>query len=107
MLAIKKNEAAVIFISNIDEDKKILFLKTNVLVMKYFVQDIPVDKVEAALKEVLSKEDVSEKYVKDFVNLESISVKHGNISTDRIIFIHKYGSKKSKKIAVDEKLTIR
>ena len=103
-MAINENEAAIKFISNIDENKKILFLKHNALVMKYFINDLPRDEVELALKEVLSKEDVSEKYVRDFINCESINEKYGNISMDKMIFIYKYGSKACKRIAVDEKL---
>ena len=79
-MAITKDEAAIKFISNIDENKKILFLKHNALVMKYIINDLPRDDVELAFKEVLSKETISEKYVRDFINCESINEKYGNIS---------------------------
>ena len=54
--------------------------------------------------QVLSKEDVDEKYVRDFLNCSMIDRNSSNIQMDKILFIYKYGSKKAKKIAVDEKL---
>ena len=104
LLAIEENEAAIKFISNIDESKKVLLLKHNALVMKYIGNELPLSTVETAFKEVLSKENISEKYVRDFINCHSIDEKYGNISMDKMIFIYKYGSTVCKKIAVDEKL---
>jgi len=74
--------------------------------MKYFINDLPRNAVEQAFIEVLGREDISEKYVRDFINCDSINEKYGNISMDKIIFIYKYGSRASKRIAVDEKLKI-
>jgi len=72
--------------------------------LKYIINDLPLNSVEIAFKEVLAKESISEKYVRDFINCDSINEKYGNISMDKMIFIYKYGSKACKKIAVDEKL---
>ena len=55
-------------------------------------------------KEVLSKDDVDEKYVRDFLNCSIIDRNSEIIDIDKIMFIYKYGSKKAKRIAVDEKL---
>ena len=55
-------------------------------------------------KEVLSKDDVDEKYVRDFLNCSIIDRNSEIIDIDKIMFIYKYGSKKTKRIAVDEKL---
>ena len=60
--------------------------------------------IEEILKEVLSKEDVEEKYVRDFLHCSMIDRNSEIVPIDKIMFIHKYGSKKSKKIAVDERL---
>jgi hypothetical protein len=76
------------------------------LVIKYFTTKLPKALVEMAFKDILSKETISEKYVRDFINCDSINQKNGNISMDKIIFIYKYGSKVCKKIAVDEKLNM-
>ena len=102
-MAIKKNEAAINFIRNLDSNKIHDFIKANVLVVKYIYNKIDIDELMEVLKEVLSKEDVEEKYVRDFLNCSLID-RNGEINIDKIIFIHKYGSKKAKKIAVDEKL---
>jgi hypothetical protein len=74
--------------------------------MKYFGNEIPIEKVEAALKVALSREDVPDNYVRNLINCESINESCGNISMDKIIFIYKYGSNHCKRIAVDEKLNM-
>ena len=51
-----------------------------------------------------AKDDVDEKYVRDFLKCNSIDKYSDKIDIDKILFIYKYGSKKAKKIAVDEKL---
>ncbi|MBW4872874.1 MAG: hypothetical protein KZY55_02345, partial [Paeniclostridium sp.] len=60
--------------------------------------------LEDVLKEVLSKEDIDEKYVRDFLNCSIIDRNSDTMRMDKMMFIYKYGSKKAKKIAVDEKL---
>ena len=89
--AIKNNEAAISFIHNLDKDKILNFLKENILVIKYVAREI-------------SKEDVEEKYVRDFLNCSMIDRNSKNFEIDKIMLIYKYGSKKARKIAVDEKL---
>ncbi len=42
------------------------FLKVNILVIKYILKKVSKDELESVLKEVLSKEDVEEKYIRDF-----------------------------------------
>ena len=75
------------------------FLGTEVLVnarldgtAKWYVDD------------VLENEDIEEKYVRDFLSCSMIDRNSNNFEIDKILFIYKYGSKKAKKIAVDEKL---
>jgi len=80
------------------------FLKANILVIKYIVKKISKNELEAVLKQVLSEEDVEEKYVRDFINSTTIDRNSDTMPMDKIMFIYKYGSKKAKKIAVDEKL---
>ena len=104
--AVKNNEAAINFIYDLDAEKMKAFLKANVLVIKYIVRKIEKDDVIEVLKEVLSKDDVDEKYVRDFLKCSSIDKDSDKIDLDKILFIYKYGSKKAKKIAVDEKLRI-
>ena len=62
------------------------------------------EELEEIFKEVLSKDDVDEKYVRDFLNCSIIDRNSEIIDIDKIMFIYKYGSKKAKRIAVDEKL---
>ena len=70
------------------------------------MKDISREDLEMVLKEVLSKEDVEEQYVRDYLNYSGIDKDSDLLSMDRILFIYQYGSKKAKKIAVDEKLKI-
>ncbi|MGL4740629.1 MAG: hypothetical protein ACRC41_07470, partial [Sarcina sp.] len=106
VLAIESNDAAIKFINKLDEEKKKLFLEKNILVIKHIAQDISLESLKEVLKEVLSKEDVKEKYVRDFFNCSTIDRNSAQIDLDKIMFVYKYGSKKAKKIAVDEKLRI-
>ena len=102
LMGVKSNEAAVHFIAHLDKSKILLFLKVNILVIKYFVKEVSKEELEDVLKEVLSKEDVEEKYVRDFLNCSTIE-RH-EMLRDKVLFIQRYGSKKTKKIAVDERL---
>ena len=104
IIAIKNNESAVQFIKDLDENKIREFLKVNILVIKYITKEINKVDVKEILKEVLSKEDVKEKYVRDFLNCSLIDKNSDIVQMDKIMFIYKYGSKKAKKIAVDERL---
>ena len=85
------------------------FLKINILVIQYVLRDIEIsrDELERVLKEALSSEDVEEKYVRDFLNCGVLWGTIDMMPPDRLMFIHTFGSKKAKKIAVDEKLKIR
>lgn len=104
LVAIGSNEAAINFIKNLDKSKMLEFLKFNILVIKYISKDISRDELEEILKQVLSKEDVEEKYIRDFLNCSTIDRNSSIMTIDKMMFIYKYGSKKAKKIAVDEKL---
>ena len=48
--------------------------------------------------------DIDEKYIRDFLNCSIIDRNSKEINLDKIMFIYKYGSKKAKQIAIDEKL---
>ena len=84
--------------------QKLNFLKENILVIKYVAREISKEDLEEVLKEVLAKEEVEEKYVRDFLNCSMIDRNSKNFEIDKIMLIYKYGSKKARKIAVDEKL---
>ncbi len=68
------------------------------------MKEISKDELEQTLKESLSNEDVEEKYVRDYLNCSNIDKNSDIMPIDKIMFIYKYGSKKAKKIAVDQKL---
>ena len=106
LIAIKNDDSAIRFIDDLDKKKLIEFLKINILVIKYCTFDITLDEIEEALKEVISKDDVEEKYIRDFLNCSVIDINSDNIRMDKIKFIYNYGSKNAKKIAVDEILRI-
>jgi hypothetical protein len=67
------------------------------------MKEVSKDELEAVLKEVLSTEDVDEKYIRDFLNYSTIE-NSAIMQMDKLLLIQNYGSKKAKKIAVDEKL---
>ena len=69
-------------------------------------KEINLEVLQDMLKEVLDSEDVEEKYVRNFLNCTVIDRNSDNFTMDKVLFIYKYGSKKVKKIAVDEKLKI-
>jgi hypothetical protein len=106
LLAIRNNENAITFIHDLTKAKILAFLRANILVIKYVLKDISRDELEQVLKETLAREDVEEQYVRDFLNCSSIQKNSPTLPIDKIMFIDQYGSKKARKIAVDEKLKL-
>ena len=108
--AIRNNESAINFISNLNKEKLLILMKENILVIKYvsknLLNQISQEEIENLLKEVISKEEISEKYIRDFINCTLIDKNSEYFNMDKIMFIYQYGSKLAKKIAVDEKLKI-
>lgn len=51
------------------------------------------------LQEKIKEEDISKKYIEDFLELEVLEM-------DKINFVREYGSKNAKKLLVDYKLSI-
>jgi len=106
LIAIKKDERAIRLINDLDKNKILEFLKVNILVIKYVMKEISKNELEQVLKEALSNEDVEEKFVRDYLN-STIDKNSDIMLMDKMMFIYKYGSKKAKKIAVDEKLKLK
>ena len=77
------------------------------LVVKYLIQEVSKDELEEVLREVLSKETVEDKYVRDFLNCQTLDKYSQAQGLDKLLLIRKYGSKKAKQIAVDEMLKRR
>ncbi|MPN02373.1 hypothetical protein SDC9_149589 [bioreactor metagenome] len=107
LIAIKNDERAIRLINDLDKNKILEFLKVNILVIKYVIKEISADELEQVLKEALSNEEVEEKYVRDYLNCTTIDKNSDMIPMDKLMFLDQYGSKKAKKIAVDEKLKIK
>ncbi len=82
------------------------FLKANILVINYVTTKIEIttDELAQVLKDALADEAVTEKYVRDFLNCSAIDRTSDRFPIDKLMFIYQYGSKKAKRIAVDEKL---
>ena len=70
---------------------------------KYF-DDYQAQDIQLVSSVGFTKEDVEEKYIRDFLNCSVIDRNSDAIKLDKVIFIYKYGSKMAKKIAMDEKL---
>jgi hypothetical protein len=104
-IAVMNNEEAITFIEDLDREQILNYLKVNFLVIKYIKKEITRLDFEAVLKEVLSSEDVDEKYVRDFINYNTID-QFDMKPLDKILFIRDYGSRKARQITVDEKLKI-
>ena len=105
-IAVRNNAAALKFVKELDKDKMLECLSVNFLVIKYIIKEITKEELETVLKEVLSKDDVDETYVRDYITYNTID-NNDLTQLDKITFIYRYGSKKAKKIAVDEKLKMR
>jgi hypothetical protein len=92
-----------------DKDKFLSFLKINILAIKYIPPSITVSKEELddVLRHVLSQDDVDEQYIRDFITCTDIERNYHEMAIDKLMFVYQYGSKKAKKITVDEKLKFR
>ena len=89
ILAIKNSEAAISFIKDSEKEDLLEFLRVNFLVIKYISKKIEKEDLEIVLKDVLSKEDVDEKYVRDFLTCNIIDRNSSTIDMDKIMFIYK------------------
>ena len=91
------------------KNKFLAFLSVNVLVINYGAakMEITVNELSQVLKSALADEAVAEKYVRDFLNCSAIDRSSARFPIDKLMFIYQYGSKKAKRIAVDEKLKMR
>jgi len=98
-IAISQSEEAITYIDIYNEERIKEFLKVNINILKYIYEDVTEELIDEVLMEKLKDEDIEEKYVKDFLNLEILDI-------DKIKFIYNYGSKKAKKILIDYKLAI-
>ena len=97
-----------------DNQDRQIFLKQLLITKKQYIYNIYAyclmdnnvhmiikseNEIKERLKDVIQDENVSEKYIRDFLNCEAITF-------DKLRFIYEYGSKKAKRITVDEKLKI-
>ena len=95
----RENGEAINYMNNYDLDEVRLFIEANINVVKYIYESIDVELVVEVLTEIVKRNDVSRKYIKDFLELEILEM-------DKINFIREYGSKNAKKYLVDYKLSI-
>ena len=106
LLAVSMDDEAMRFVKELTKEKILAFARKNSLVLQY-VQDLDVvtlPELEMVFREVLSEETVEEKYVRDFIRCSAIDAKIGTFKIDKIALVDRYGSKKAKKVTVDEKL---
>ena len=97
--AVRENGEAINYMNNYDLDEVRLFIEANINVVKYIYESIDVELVVEVLTDIVKRNDVSRKYIKDFLELEILEM-------DKINFIREYGSKNAKKYLVDYKLSI-
>ncbi|CDI49440.1 hypothetical protein [Clostridium tetani] len=94
--AVKAREQAMIYIKELTEEKVRSFLKVNFKVVKYLNKDYE-DLAKKIVIEEISKEDVDEDFILDFIKTEALNI-------NKFKFIHKFGSMKAKGIFVDYNL---
>ena len=97
--AVKINGEAINYINNYDFDEIKLFIEANINVVKYIYDSIEIDLVIEVLVNLVKKDNISRRYIRDFLELEILEM-------DKINFIREYGSKNAKKFLVDYKLSI-
>ena len=95
--AIRGNEEAINYI-NFDLDELKILISENIKIVKYVYDSIDVDFVVDVVIDKVKEEEIDEKYIKDFLELEILEM-------DKINFIRAYGSKKAKMLLVDYKLS--
>ena len=105
-IAVKNDEQALRFVKNLTPEKFIELMKVNSLIIKYMPPNfaVAVDDVEKALRQTVAAPDVDEKYIRDLINSRSIGRTVSTMPIDKIQLIDNYGSKKARRITVDEKL---
>ena len=108
-IAIANNEQAIRLFVDTDTETLLTFLKINILVIRYLPRNrlVSNDDLKRVLKETLSRDDVPEKYVRDFIDCRRIETDYGWSPVDKLLFVYRYGSRKAKQITVDEKLKIQ
>ncbi|MBY6798287.1 hypothetical protein HYH85_19080, partial [Clostridium botulinum] len=87
--SIMSHEEGINYISNYDLDEVKLFIYKNISVVKYIYENIDIDLVIEVLMDKIKDENIEEKYMKNFLELEILEM-------DKINFVWEYGSKNAK-----------
>ena len=95
--AIKNSEEAMRYIK-LNSNKIIEYIRLNIKIAKYLNVD-QLKEVESIIREEISKEDLNENYMLDFIQCDAFDF-------DKVRFVYKYGSMKAKTILLDHKLSI-
>lgn len=95
--AIKIDEESINYIMNYDLDDLKIFIGDNINIVKYVYDSIDIDTIVDIIKDKICKDDIDDKYMRDFLELEVLEM-------DKIGLVKEYGSKKAKMILVDYKL---
>jgi hypothetical protein len=69
--------------------------------------EISKDELTQAVQAVISRDDVPEKYVRDFINYSAIDGTVNLKPLEKLSLVYTYGSRRAKQITVDEKLKFR
>ena len=97
--AVRQNGEAINYISNYDLDDVKMFISVNINVVKYVYESIDPDLVVEVLIDKFKDENIDDKYIRDFLELEVLEM-------NKIEFVREYGNKKTKKALVDYKLSM-
>ncbi|CUO41543.1 hypothetical protein [Clostridium disporicum] len=95
--AIKIDEESINYIMNYDFDDLKIFIGDNINIVKYVYDSIDIDTILEIIKEKICKDDIDNKYMRDFLELEVLEM-------DKIDFVKNYGSKNTKMTLIDYKL---
>lgn len=108
-IAIQNDDQAIRLFADAPKEHILHFLSLNILVIRYLPREklVTDEELKDVLRRTLSRDDVPEQYVRDFITCNRIETDYDWRQVDKLRIIHEYGSRRAKRIAVDEKLKIQ
>ncbi len=88
--ALEKSEQAITYVGDFTEEELRKYLFVNIKIVKYVYDSLEMDLLMDVLKEKMGQEEVSESYLKDFMELQILDI-------NKVNFVRDYGSKNAKK----------
>ena len=108
-LAILTDARTLRFVHNLSAARILHFISLNILVCTVLKKEqyIPEKDILQLLQHIVAQEDVPEKYIRNFMNCRSLNQIYHWTPVDKLHLVYQYGSKRAKRIAVDERLRFK